>query len=130
MVNEVISNHPPQSFGFVSRPKEALPTSAAAADSQRQDASTTPANAVAPVTNAQATETELDVVDAVQRVQDYVQTIERDLHFSIDEDSGRTIIKVIDPATDEVVRQIPPEELLDILHSLENGSGGLVEAKA
>ena len=129
MVNEVVSNHLLQPASLAPRAKASLP--ADGATPHRQERSTTPAKDVAPVIGSQqAAETELDVVDAVQRVQDYVQTIDRDLQFSIDEDSGRTIIKVIDPETDEVVRQIPPEELLNVLNSLESGSGGLVKAKA
>ena len=126
MVNEVVSNHLLQPAPLASRAKVSSPTS----EPNRQESTTAPRKDVTPVTGAPPSEVELDVVDAVQRVQDYVQTIERDLQFSIDEDSGRTIIKVIDPETDEVVRQIPPEELLNILQSLESGNGGLVKAKA
>ena len=126
MVNEVVSNHLLQPAPLVSRAKPSAPASEPA----RQENTAAPHKSEAPVNGASSTEVELDVVDAVQRVQDYVQTIERDLQFSIDEDSGRTIIKVIDPETDEVVRQIPPEELLNILQSLESGNGGLVKAKA
>ena len=130
MVNEVVSNHLLQPAPLASRAKASSPAADGAA-SHRQERSTTPVKDAAPVIGSQQpAEAELDVVDAVQRVQDYVQTIDRDLQFSIDEDSGRTIIKVIDPETDEVVRQIPPEELLNVLNSLESGSGGLVKAKA
>lgn len=68
---------------------------------------------------------------AVKQMQSFAsQIVSRDLNFSIDEASGETVIKVVDPATDEVVRQIPSEEVLRIARSLESGRGFLVETKA
>lgn len=53
-----------------------------------------------------------DVSAAVRRLSDYVQTMSRELHISVDEESGRTVIRVIDPTSKEVIRQIPQEEIL------------------
>jgi len=41
------------------------------------------------------------------------------LEFSVDKDTGATIIKVLDVETGEVVRQIPPEEVLNYMRQLE-----------
>jgi flagellar protein FlaG len=71
-----------------------------------------------------------DVLEAVHKMRDYMQIIDRDLHFSVDEDSGLTIVKVIDPSTDEVVRQIPCEEVMRVVRSLESGGGLLSDIKA
>ncbi len=71
-----------------------------------------------------------DVMEAVHKMQDYMQVIDRDLHFSIDEESGITIVKVIDPETKEVVRQIPSEEVMRVVRSLENGGGLLSDVTA
>ena len=43
-----------------------------------------------------------------------------ELKFSVDDASGLTVIKVIDTETQEIVRQIPPEEVLTLMHHLEN----------
>lgn len=67
---------------------------------------------------------ELD--EAVSRIQDYVQNLQRELRFSVDEGSGRTIIKVIDSETDKVIRQIPPDELLAISEQLKSDSEGVL----
>ncbi|MGR8999894.1 MAG: flagellar protein FlaG [Gammaproteobacteria bacterium] len=53
---------------------------------------------------------ELD--QAVQAINQYVQNVQRDLQFSVDEDSGRNVVKVIDSQSKEVIRQIPSEEVL------------------
>jgi flagellar protein FlaG len=56
-----------------------------------------------------------DLNTAVSRLSDYVQSIRRTLDFSVDEDTGRTIITVMDAKTERVIRQIPPEEVLNML---------------
>lgn len=68
--------------------------------------------------------------ETVTRINDHVQNLHRDLHFSIDEESGRTVIKVIDSETDELIRQIPSEKLLAISRAFEEFSGLLLEAEA
>jgi flagellar protein FlaG len=54
----------------------------------------------------------------------------RDLHFEIDDDSGVTVIKVIDPATEEVVRQIPSEEAVARAGQREDRPFNLIDETA
>ena len=54
---------------------------------------------------------------------------QRSLSFHIDKGSGRTVITVVDAATNEVVRQIPAEEVLALSRALEC-TGALVDACA
>lgn len=56
--------------------------------------------------------------ETVREMNQKVQNLRRNLQFSIDEQSGRTVIKVIDAETHEVVRQIPSEEILNVAHRL------------
>ena len=70
------------------------------------------------------------VEEAVNQVNEYVQNLSRDLQFTVDQDSGRTIIKVLDSETHEVIRQIPPEELLQIANQLTEGGGLLLKVQA
>ncbi|PIE43422.1 MAG: flagellar biosynthesis protein FlaG [Gammaproteobacteria bacterium] len=55
---------------------------------------------------------------AVTRLNDYIQSVQRDLHFNIDDESGRMVVKVVDRNTDEVVRQIPDEVALNMARNL------------
>lgn len=71
-----------------------------------------------------------EVSQAVEDISQYFQSIERDLFFEVDEDSGRTIITVVDAETEEVVRQIPPKELLNIAKRLDDIKGVLFSAQA
>lgn len=65
-----------------------------------------------------------DLEAMVGKLGDYAQAFERSLRFSVDEESGRTLIKVVDAQTDELIRQIPSEEALRILRHIAAGSDG------
>jgi flagellar protein FlaG len=60
------------------------------------------------------------VETAVSQISDFVQNFQRDLLFSIDRDSDRLVIKVVDSETQEVIRQIPSEETLRIARNLDS----------
>ena len=61
--------------------------------------------------------------EAVQEINDHLQQVHRELRFNIDTDSGRTVIKVVDAETKEVIRQIPDEEALKFAQRLNEGIG-------
>jgi flagellar protein FlaG len=71
-----------------------------------------------------------EVNQAVRNISDYVQSLKRDLHFSVDEDSGKTVVTVVDPATGDVIRQIPSEEVLAIARRLADASGVFLKVEA
>jgi len=70
------------------------------------------------------------IEDVVDNVNEYVQTMSRTLNFSIEKDTGQTVIKVVDSHTDELVRQIPSEEFLELAKALEKAKGILLRAEA
>ena len=65
---------------------------------------------------------------ALGAIQAEIQNVQRALQFSVDEESGATIIKVIDSQTSELIRQIPAEEVLTIASRLRAATGGLLLA--
>lgn len=66
---------------------------------------------------------------AVQEIEKFVQSVKRNLEFSIDEPSGKVIVKVIAGDSGEVIRQIPNEEVLKLANSLNDASSLLFSAK-
>ena len=70
------------------------------------------------------------VNEAVQKIQGTVDNLAHNLRFSIDEDTGKTIIKVMDVHTEEVIRQIPSEEAVEIARTLDKVQGLLFNGKA
>ena len=55
----------------------------------------------------------------VEEVREMARMFERDLEFRIEEDLDRTVVEVKDTQQDEVIRQIPPETMLEIARRLE-----------
>ncbi|HNT35626.1 MAG TPA: flagellar protein FlaG, partial [bacterium] len=54
------------------------------------------------------------VMKAISDLQSAMETLHRKINFDVDQGSGRFHVKVIDTATDEVIREIPPEQVLKI----------------
>ncbi|THB65291.1 MAG: flagellar protein FlaG [Gammaproteobacteria bacterium] len=71
-----------------------------------------------------------EIENAVKQINDYVQEIHRDIEFSVDEDTGRSIIRVYDSGTEELIRQIPSEEVVELAKNLKETTGLLFKAKA
>jgi len=71
-----------------------------------------------------------EVKSEVAELNDYMQNLNRSLKFSVDENSGSTVVQVIDADTDELLRQIPAQELLDIKNATNKYLGIIFEAKA
>ncbi len=67
--------------------------------------------------------------DSVSQLNELAQSVQRDLHFSIDEFSGDTVIQVLDSKTEEVIRQIPSEEVLALARNIESMKGVLFSAE-
>lgn len=68
---------------------------------------------------------------AVDRVQKAVETLSSaGIQFTLDQDFERMVVQVIDTSTKEVIRQIPPKEMLEIAQALDKLQGLLVHQKA
>lgn len=70
------------------------------------------------------------VHEAAKRLQDFVSGIRGDIQFSVDSDSGKTVVKVVDRGTQEVIRQFPSKEALEIAGALDRFQGLLVKQQA
>ena len=110
------------------RPQNAAPAPNAAADKADkpvQSQSTVSASEARsePVSREQLNQ-------AIKATKDFVGSINSSLDFSVDEDTGSVVVKVIDKETKEVIRQFPSEEMLSIAKALESIKGLLVKQKA
>ena len=74
------------------------------------------------------------VKEVVEQLNNHAQAVNRDLLFSVDDDSGKTVIKVINSETAELVRQIPSEEVLrlaqTIRETVDDNKGIIVQTSA
>ena len=49
------------------------------------------------------------------------------VNFSIDKETNEFVVKVINPFTNQVIRQIPPQELVNLANSIQQKAGILVD---
>ncbi len=68
--------------------------------------------------------------DVVKNLNDHVQQYRRELQFQIDDDSGRTVVKVMNVENGEVIRQMPSEQVLAMSHQLSEITGTMFQEKA
>ncbi|MCC7702143.1 flagellar protein FlaG [Janthinobacterium sp. GW460P] len=67
---------------------------------------------------------------AVSELNQSSQIKTQGIEFSIDEDSQRTVVKVIDQETKEVLRQIPTREALELAKTFDSAKGSLISQSA
>ena len=67
---------------------------------------------------------------AVSDIQNFVQSVRRDINFNLDDDSGRVVINVTEATSGDVIRQIPSEEALRLAENLSEIRSVLFEAEA
>jgi flagellar protein FlaG len=71
-----------------------------------------------------------DIEAAVATIQDFAQSVSRSLNFSLEEASGRVVVKVTDSGSGDVIRQIPSEEALQLAENLSEVRSLLFKAEA
>ena len=71
----------------------------------------------------------LDLERIGKELNHYMRMFNTYLAFEVDRPSNRIIIKIIDTETEEVIRQIPPEEMLRIMHHIDELLGLLVDER-
>jgi flagellar protein FlaG len=70
------------------------------------------------------------VKKAAEDIQKFVGAIATDLRFTVDKDSGRLIVSVVDSKTQQVVRQIPSEDIMKMARNIDRMQGLLFSGKA
>lgn len=68
--------------------------------------------------------------NAVADLNKMAQAASQGVRFSVDEETGRTVVKVVDTQTDKVLRQIPTMEALKLWRSIEQMQGVMLRDKA
>ena len=125
----LVANEPVRSPA-TGQPRRQVSDSVPRAGAEQAEVSKSPSTsaAPAPVEPVEIEPRELEA--AVENLREFVSEMKRELQFSVDEDSGRTIITVIDPDSGKIIRQIPPEEVLQIARSVAEGAFNLIDSRA
>jgi flagellar protein FlaG len=85
-----------------------------------------PANGQKAPPEPAAAPTPQQVEQAVQQLQSYLNDSQRQLQFQVDSASGRTIVRVVNPETNELIRQIPSEEMLTLARAIQTSGGNVI----
>lgn len=67
------------------------------------------------------------IVDGVKKVTSKLKTIR--FEFTIHDPTKRVLVKIYDRATDDLVGEVPPEKFLDLIASIWNQAGLVVDKK-
>jgi len=67
-----------------------------------------------------------DIKRATEDLQQRVNKLTPELKFSIDKSSGEAVITLTDRNTDEVIRQIPSKEALELTRAMDQYQRGLI----
>ena len=70
------------------------------------------------------------VIEAIEKANRALQTNNAYLKFSIHEKTHQIMVKVVDSQTDEVIRELPPEKVLDMVARMWELAGILVDEKS
>ncbi len=88
-------------------------------------ATTAPAETASTVKRDEVSQSD-SLQSAVAQINEYMQNVERSLQFTIDEDSGKDVVTVLDKKTEEIIRQFPSEEVLVIARQIAEQKDGVV----
>lgn len=111
---------------------------AAAASAQPQAAPAPPASIPAPQSanaSGQAAAsapqpTAQQLKTAVDQANKAAQNVTSDVEFSVDNTTGIRIVKVVNTQTQQVIRQMPAQEIIDMAQSFEKSTGLIIQQKA
>ncbi len=68
-----------------------------------------------------------DIEKYADRLNETFRMFDRRLSFEIHEDTERYLVRVVDPKTDEIIREIPPEDFLDLIARIEEMVGLIID---
>jgi len=69
----------------------------------------------------------IDITEAMERVAGTANVFNRKIQLEVDKESNMVIVKIIDSETNEVIRQVPPEELVRLSKNTTDLKGLLID---
>lgn len=69
------------------------------------------------------------IIEAIERANKAVQLVDTSFEFSIHEETHQIMVKVLNRETKEVIREIPPEKILDMVAKIWEMAGIIVDER-
>lgn len=89
-----------------------------------------PRPAARPAAPAESSASRAAVENAVRQANEFFKPVSESIEFSLDQESGKVIVKMVDLETQQVIRQFPSEEMLALTQAMDKLQGLLVQQKA
>ena len=70
-----------------------------------------------------------DLAEAVGQVNDTAEALDLGLRFRLHEETDRFIVQIVDRKANEVIKEIPPERLLNLVGQIQDMIGVLLDEK-
>jgi len=67
---------------------------------------------------------------AIKAANSALESAQSGIEYSVDSASGKTIVRIMDKQTNEIIRQLPSEEMLEIAKAIDRFEGMLLHQKA
>jgi len=64
-----------------------------------------------------------------EKLSKVMEILNHSIRFAVDDESDRMIVKIVNSETNEVIRQIPPKEVLQLMHRLDQMAGLMLDEK-
>jgi len=71
-----------------------------------------------------------DLENAIEKANRSFKSFNRRFEYSVHDRLNKVMVKVIDSSSDQVIREIPPEKLLDVVANMLEVAGIIVDEKA
>jgi flagellar protein FlaG len=68
---------------------------------------------------------EVDTTEVIKQVDEFVKSLSTKISFAVDSRTGKQVIIVREKATGKIIRQIPPQEMLDLVAKMKE-IGGII----
>ncbi|MDR2689569.1 MAG: flagellar protein FlaG [Azoarcus sp.] len=96
----------------------AFPGKATGADGGEPTTTVRDAEAAREVQEGRPPVDEKEVQESVDKLNEFVRPYVTSLRFSIDKDLGKVVVKIMDNETQEIIKQFPSEEALELAKTL------------
>lgn len=73
--------------------------------------------------------TEKQLIEAVNAGNKELKKLETNLRFSVHEKTQQVMVKIVNSETEEVIREIPSEKILDLVASIMERAGILIDKR-
>lgn len=70
-----------------------------------------------------------ELSEKIEAINNRILGYDKRVEFSVHEKTNRIMMKVVDTVTDEVIKELPPEKMLDIMAGIWEVAGILVDKK-